>query len=171
MMGPAQALFAGQQPLHPGETINVNGTLEFVDWIFGDPADAYLDENLNLIAPGHVLTWKLHGNIEGTYVMTISFVFPPPWDFKSYGMVGQAVFTGEVLGKKTTWMAKLEGSGLEPNYPVFEGEETWDSTITSATRSLSHMRGTITISGILEPESYVYTYSGGLYFEIHKNQD
>ena len=169
---PTGVVLASKQPLHPGETIDVSGILEYVDWIHSDPSTWYFDENGNYVMPGDVMTWKPHGDIEGVYVDVIDTIIPYPWNTGTYYIKGKATFTGEVLGKKTSWTANIEGSGYMPDYSVFEGQEAWNSTIINATRSLSHMRGVIRIEGEFGPNVVdPYTYSGTLYFEQHKNED
>ena len=168
---PGGFIFAEEQPLLPGQTIEVNGTLDSVLYIPPEPSTWYLDEYWNLVGPGAFQIWALHGDIEGTYFKICDYIIPYPEWLSGGGPFyyeGQATFTGYVLGKKTDWTADVEGEGYQPDYSVFEGNEEYVSTITSATRSLSHMRGDITTTGDF-PEG-PYTYSGELYFEIHKNK-
>lgn len=166
---PGGFIFAAEQPLLPGQTIEVNGTMDSVLYI--PPETWYIDEDLNLVGPGVFQIWTLHGDLEGTYFKFCDYIIPfEVWILGGgpFYYEGYATFTGYVLGKKTDWTADLEGAGDHPNFNVFEGTEEYFSTITSATRSLSHMRGDITMTGAF-PEGQ-YTYSGELYFEIHKNK-
>jgi hypothetical protein len=161
-LSPAGDMFAAKQPLLPGHSTNVSGPVEPVDWIHGDPADMYF-ENPNWVLPGDVLTFKLHGDIEGTYVMLVSFIVPPPYDGKVYYFKGQALFSGKVMGEEASWATDVNGGGKETSPPNV-GKESWDSAILSATPCMS---GSISITGSFDfiNNVYDYTYVGTLHFD------
>jgi hypothetical protein len=169
----AGTALAAPQPLDTHQPLSVAGTAEFVDWVFGDPADQYV-ENGNLYSPGHVVTWQLHGSLQGTYIQTITYFWPldsPDPNVGPYGIVGRCTFEGTILGVETRWTADVEGSGLMDlsdleNHP-FKGEDSWTSALTRSASPLSHMRGNILMEGVFdEPwSSGPYTYTGTLVWQ------
>ena len=158
------------RPLHNHQPLAVTGTVEFVDWVFGE--DFYVDDDGNTYWSGNVLTWTLEGDLEGTYVQTITYVYPMD-DPGAYEIVGSCTFEGTILGARTSWTADVEGSGLMDysdldNHP-FKGEDSWTSTLTSSATPLSHMRGSIFIAGAFdEPYYSIYTYTGSLVWQTGK---
>jgi hypothetical protein len=138
-------------------------------WINGDQADAYV-ENGYLVYPGNVLTWKLSGDIEGYYVMTVSFIFALDGSMDlvtgegDYYFKGKAVFDGKVIGERVNWVTDVQGGGHESAWPALggQGQESWDSTILLATPCVS---GSITFTGNFDfaTSTFDYSYSGTLH--------
>jgi hypothetical protein len=144
--------------------------VEFVDWVFGE--DFYGDDDGNTYWSGNVLTWTLEGDLEGTYVQTITYVYPAD-ESGAYGIVGSCTFEGTILGAKTSWTANVQGSGLmdlsDPEHHPFKGGDSWISTLTSSASPLSHMRGDIRMEGFFdEPYYSIYTYTGTLVWQTGK---
>ena len=167
---------AAPRPLDNHEPLAVTGTVEFVSWVFGDPADQYIEDGY-LYWPGNVVTWQLHGDLEGIYVQNITYIwsldYPDP-NVGPYEIVGTCTFDGTVLGAETSWTADVAGSGLMDlsdleNHP-FKGEDCWTSTVTSSASPLSHMRGSIFIEGVFDDpwSSGPYTYTGSLTWQTGK---
>ena len=130
-----------------------------------DSAKEY-DKGCYHYSTGNLLTWTLHGDLEGTYVMSITYIWPLS-NPAAYKFEGHATFKGTILGVKTSWTARVRGSGLmdysDPENHPFKGEESWTSTLTSSGTPLSHMRGSIVIRGAFDygvsPDQYTYTGS------------
>jgi hypothetical protein len=162
---------AAPGPLDTHTPLTVTGTVEYVDWIFSDPEDWYYDQDGNLYQPGNLVTWKLHGDLEGTYVQTITYVMPAD-SWTDYGIEGRATFEGTVLGAKTKWTANVHGSGVldisDLENHRFKGEDSWTSTITSSESPLSHMRGSIFIHGFYDSLWNSYAYIGWLTWQTGK---
>ena len=145
----------------------VVGTIEFVDWVHGDPSLRKLDPATNeMVMPGDVLTYKLHGDLEGTYVERITVRARLPLDPSGkgpYTLEGRATFAGTLRGKTISWAADIAGAGfIEPAY-AWRGWETCVATITSSSASFPCLRGTVISVGIFDASDPTYganTYSG-----------
>jgi hypothetical protein len=114
----------------------VKGTVEYQSWTgweYWGPPDA----NGNWVWPNQVITWTLHGDLEGNYVMHIIYYGKdntPVYFFK-----GEATFSGTLKGKPSSWSATVKGSGImHPGYE-FAGKDHWRSALVSG------MKGQITI--------------------------
>ena len=163
LFGNAASTVFAEQPLVPGQTIEVGGTIVDGYWIQSDVW--YFDEDNNLISPGHTLAWILEGDVEGTYVQLIRYVVPYPWDFSVYYIKGQALFSGKVLEVPTSWVTDVDGSGQDTSLVPLVGNEQWDSEILSSAPCMS---GAITITGSFDfgsEEDDDYTYTGTLHFD------
>jgi hypothetical protein len=142
------------------QAIPVVGTVEFSTWT--GPAFPAPDASGNFVWPDQELTYNLHGDLEGTYVLTATWygsVVSPDYTFE-----GQATFTGKVASRRTSWMTDVEGSGVMHDGYEFAGLQSWISTITSSAGPLSHMRGEITVQdryGHGDGSDYT-TYTGTL---------
>jgi hypothetical protein len=119
-----------------------------------------------------VLIWKLHGDLEGIYVQTITYVVPPPYTV-DYSFEGYATFIGTLQGKGTSWTAHVEGHGRYA-YAVWAGHESWRTQIFDSTGSLSDLSGDFGISGYFDftdaTTGEPYTYSGKVRFETKKTK-
>jgi hypothetical protein len=145
-----------------------NGGMEGVDWFF-DWANTVVDGSGNVVSIPVWLIYQLDGTLQGTYRMDVVYTFAPPGT-PHYLIEGQATFTGQIMGRRTSWVADVKGSGdLDPGYS-FTGTQGWVSTITSSASPLSHMRGDIAVhdvfgypdgSGVVNST----TYSGTLIWE------
>jgi hypothetical protein len=115
---PGGFIFAEEQPLLPGQTIEVSGSLDLVEWIQSDPSTWYFDEDMNIITPNDVQIWNLHGDMEGIIVINSDYIIPfPDWLYVGGGPFyyeGNASFTGYVLGKKTAWTAGVTVRAISP---------------------------------------------------------
>ncbi len=95
----------------------VKGTVEFQSWerdasTWGPP-----DAKGNWEWPNQVMTWKLHGDLEGTYVMQ-HHLLREGQHADVYFLKGEATFTGTFKGQKTiNWSATVKGAGrMHPGY-------------------------------------------------------
>jgi hypothetical protein len=148
----------------------VVGTIEFVDWVTGDPSLIRVDPTTNeFVNPVEVLTYEFHGSLEGTYVESIIVRAPvspiAQTDKGPYTLEGRSTFVGTLNGKAISWAADLAGAGyLDPAY-AFRGWETSVATITSSGASFSCLRGTVISAGMFDGTDPTYgasTYSGFL---------
>ena len=92
------------------------GSVEGVDWFF-DFANGVEDESGNFFVPLWVV-YQVRGGLEGTYRVDVIFIFACETD---YLIEGEATFTGAVMGRRTSWVAAVEGSGvldLDPPAPM-----------------------------------------------------
>jgi hypothetical protein len=87
------------------------------------------DEDGNYVHPNQVLTYLLHGDLEGIYVMTGAFygnIYSPHYTF-----AGQATFTWWLKGKASNWSATVKISGKMHAGYEFAGKERWKVTLCS----------------------------------------
>jgi hypothetical protein len=177
MVVPTGGIFAAPPPLHNHYPTHVSGTLEFVSW---PGEDAIIEINWDtgdIVSSNNILTWEMHGDLEGIYVMDLTYI----QNFKNdplllhYTMTGTETFEGTLMGRRVSYRAVQVGSG-DFDSPVvieplnFEGSESWESTIVSADSPLSHLRGVINVSGVFDndPEVSDYSYSGELVWQTGK---
>jgi hypothetical protein len=165
---------AAPKPLDNHEAVPVsgevtNGGVWGVDfWLNLD--NPYPDGD-NWVYPGNWVIYQLSGSLQGTYRVdtTITFVSDTP----HYFIEGQATFDGQIMGRRTSWVASLQGEGDMADVPFFAGHQIWASTITSSGSPLSHMRGTIVFDdtyGYPEAGMNLSTYSGTLSWEPGKKK-
>ena len=161
---------AAPPPLHNHRPTQVNGTLEIVSWPIEDAIIVPGPNPGDLISSNNVLTCQMHGDLEGTYTMTLTYrynLFATP-----YTMSGTETFVGTLMGFPVSYTSEQSGSG-EFAAPlaagVFAGTESWVSTIVSAETPLSHLRGQINVNGVYDltviPEVQEYTYNGELVWQ------
>ncbi len=172
---PTGGVFAAPPPLHNHCPTPVSGTLEFVDWNIENVIYT-VDMDGNMVSSNNILTWEMHGDLEGTYVMNLTYVQYISTDPLHYTMTGTETFKGTLMGHRVSYRAEQDGSGDFASLPFtppdynFAGIESWESTIVSADSPLSHLRGVITVSGIFDFNAVVsdYEYSGELVWQTGK---
>ncbi|MHB0979209.1 MAG: hypothetical protein ACYC5Q_03865 [Thermoleophilia bacterium] len=160
--------FAVPRPLDIHEPTPVAGTLEYSEGTLGD-AVPYGDGSL-LAIPG-LLTYQMHGDFEGVYIIDAFWIFDPNAPGGGYTIEGRATFTGTVLGRRCNWEAEVVGSGeVDLDYPGFAGAQTWVSTIVSSGTPLSHLRGDITVTDVYGygPPDDFSEYEGELTWQTGK---
>jgi hypothetical protein len=181
MVIPTGGVFAAPPPLHNHYPTPVSGTLEFVDWNIDNVINTFDPTTGMSVSYNNILTWEMHGDLEGTYVMNLAYI--QYWDLSNptisplpYTMTGTETFEGTLMGHRVSYRAEQVGSGLfacppfaPPNFN-FAGSESWESTIISADSPLSHLRGVITVSGIFDFNAGIsdYEYSGELVWQTGK---
>jgi hypothetical protein len=176
MVVPTGGVFAAPPPLHNHYPTLVSGTLEFVSWPGEDAINTFDPVTGIAVSSNNILTWEMHGDLEGTYVMDLTYVQNLYENPLHYTMTGTETFKGTLMGHRVSYWAEQVGSGDFASFPSpppdlnFEGSESWDSTIVSADSPLSHLRGVITVSGIFDndPEVSDYEYSGELVWQTGK---
>jgi len=155
----AGSALAAPSPLDNHHSAVVSGSVEYVGWVFGPST---YDKGGYSYWPGNMLTWKLHGDLEGTYTQTLTYISPLS-NPAAYVIEGSAMFTGTILGVNTTWTACVHGAGLldvsDPANHPFKGKDFWTSTLTGSVTP-AHMRGSIFIAGTYDygvsPDHYTY---------------
>ena len=176
MIVPTGGVFAAPPPLHNHYPTSVSGTLEFVSWPGEDAINTFDPVTGIAVSSNNILTWEMHGDLEGTYVMDLTYVQNLYENPLHYTMTGTETFEGTLMGRRVSYRAEQVGSGLfacppfaPPDYN-FAGIESWTSTIISPDSPLSHLRGVINVSGIFDFNAEVsdYTYSGELVWQTGK---
>ena len=132
----------------------------YVDW--SNPA------NPMLVRPGN-LTYEFYGDLEGTFVESITMRAPLLTFDGHYTLEGQAAFVGRLNGMEASWAGSIVGRGfIDPEYGGAAGWEGCVTTITSSASPLSHLRGTIVSTGAWGPTGGSASYSGLLIWDTGK---
>jgi hypothetical protein len=128
---------AAPGPIH---STHVAGTMDYISWTGPAPPTAP-DAHGNYLWSDQVVTWLCRGDLEGTYVMTVTYSWsdsdPPGY----YAIKGWAKFTGEFRGRKTGWVAVVSGQGQLDFAGDFSGSDSWVSCLVGFTGPRSPLTG------------------------------
>ena len=174
MVVPTGGIFAAPPPLDNHQSIPVSGTYEVVSWP-ADPSTMIIDwSNGDYIWPDNILTSEMHGDLEGTYVVNVTYT-GNIYDQHDYAWTGTESFQGTLMGRRLNYQAEVVGEGTftDPLPPEgFAGTESSVSTIVSADSPFSHLRGVINFAGTFDefadPPIQNYSYSGELVWQTGK---
>jgi len=132
----------------------------YVDWT--DPA------NPMLVRAG-ILTYEFYGDLEGSFVESITMRARFFGFDGHYALEGVATFVGTLNGMKASWAGDIAGRGfIDPAYGGAVGWESCVTTITSSASPLSHLRGTIASTGAWDLTGGSASYSGLLTWDTGK---